>query len=251
MGEVHKKAPILTVNVAVYNQLKNLKLILESLSLQQFKDFEVSITDDGSSDGTKEEFGKHGGRLFKYLGMTCRYQWQEDIGFRLAKSKNMGIKKAKGKYFLSLEGDVIPNRRLLEQYMKDMGEDKVIYGVRHHILSLPDKIDFAALDRAIVEPDWRMPQLRRLSGMPKPWLLCSGCNFIMPTKALKEIGGWDEKFMSYGGDDVDVALRLFAAGCDIGANLDAYCYHLKHKEREEIQAHRDKIVEREKQYNLN
>jgi GT2 family glycosyltransferase len=246
MGKVDEKAPEITVNVAVYNQLANLKLILEALSQQTYKDFEISITDDGSSDGTKEEFDG----VTEYKGIPLRYQWQEDIGFRLAKSKNMGIDKARGKYFLSLEGDVIPNKRLLEQYAKDMKEDGVIYGVRHQVLEFPKELDFAQLDRAIVEPDWRMEQLKRLYATSKPWLLCSGCNFIMPTEKLREVGKWDEEFQSYGGDDVDVALRLFAGGCDIGANIDAYGYHLKHKEREEIQEHRDKIGKREKEYNL-
>lgn len=214
--------PTFTVGLATYNQLEQLKLVVEALGRQTFKDFELIVCDDGSSDGTAEWAETQD---FEYI-------WQEDDGFRLAKSKNNGIKKAKGLYFLSLEADVIPHFRLLEEYKIWARPDTIMLGVRHDILQLPDELDFDKLDSMIVSKDFRGNTLRMVSKVDRPWRLCSGCNFVMPTDKLQEIGGWDENYRGYGIDDWDVCLRLVSAGCKIMAVPGAYGYHLRHEQRE-------------------
>lgn len=207
-----------SVNIATYNQLPNLKLIIESLKDQTVKDFEIIVCDDGSSDGTKEWAQEQD---FKYF-------WQEDKGFRLAKSKNNGIRAAKGDYFVSLEADVIPNYRMLEHYRLWLDPMTVLLGVRHDIETLPDKIDYDELDSNIVSYDFRLGALRQWGLVARPWRFCSGCNFLIPTKVLQDIGGWNEDFKNYGIDDYEVCLRLVMAGCKIQPVPAAYGYHLKH-----------------------
>ena len=216
--------PLFTVNIATYNQLPSLKVILAALEFQTVKDFEVIVTDDGSSDGTKE-WAK--GQNFKYF-------WQEDEGFRIAKSKNMGIKAAEGEYFVSLEADVIPHFRLLEEYKAHMRPNRVALGVRHDIEELPESIDFKTLDKNILSMDWRMDNLRRIRNIERPWRLCSGCNVAFPTQLLRDIGGWNEAFKHYGIDDYEVCLRMLMAGCDIIALPAAYGYHVRHALRETV-----------------
>lgn len=231
-------SPLITVNIATYNQLPILKKIIEALGDQEFKDFEIIITDDGSSDGTKEWA----------VGGGFNYHWQEDKGFRLAKSKNMGIAVAKGKYFLSLEADVIPNYRLLSAYAKNLVGDSVILGVRHDIVSLPDKLDYKVLDKSIVGMDWRMDRLRRLGILEKPWRCCSGCNALFPTDKLREVGGWNEAFTHYGIDDYEVCLRMMMSGCKLIALPAAYGYHIKHDIRETVDDNVKILEDLEEQY---
>lgn len=215
--------PLVTVNIATYNQLNNLKVILKALEKQTYSNFEISITDDGSSDGTKE--------WAKSLE-NVRYYWQEDDGFRLAKSKNMGINTANGEYFLSLEADVIPNPRLLSEIMLFAKPNQIIYGVRHEIPELPSELDFKKIDKSITSMDWRMQVLRQMKNVTKPWRVCSGCNVLFPTKMLKDAGGWNEDFKTYGIDDYEVCLRLYMAGCEIIAVPAAYGYHITHAIRQ-------------------
>lgn len=215
--------PLVTVNIATYNQLSNLKVILEALKQQKYTNFEISITDDGSSDGTKE--------WAKTLE-NVRYYWQEDMGFRLAKSKNMGINTANGEYFLSLEADVIPHPKLLAEMMLFAKPNRIIYGVRHEIPELPKELDFNKIDKSITSMDWRMQLLRQMKNVDKPWRVCSGCNVLFPTKILQENGGWNENFKKYGIDDYEVCLRLHMAGCEIIAVPAAYGYHITHPIRE-------------------
>lgn len=231
-------SPLITVNIATYNQLPILKKIIEALGDQEFKDFEIIITDDGSSDGTKEWATEQG----------FNYHWQEDKGFRLAKSKNMGIAVARGRYFLSLEADVIPNFRLLGAYAKNLNPTTVILGVRHDIDAVPEVLDYKALDKSIVGMDWRMDRLRRLTLLEKPWRCCSGCNALFPIDKLKEVGGWNEAFTHYGIDDYEVCLRMIMAGCDLIALPAAYGYHIKHDLRETVDGNIKILEDLETQY---
>lgn len=226
------RTPFFTVNIAIFNQRNNIPVILEALKNQTYSNFEVSITDDGSSDGTKEYCQK----LMEdgTLPFTFRYLWQEDKGFRLAKSKNLGINTARGKYFLSLEGDVIPNDQLLSQYKQVVQQNEVVLGVRHEIKELPTlPLNYAKLDDLVFSPDFRLEGLnnwqRGITNVEKPYMWASGCNLLLPTKELKEIGGWDEGYEGYGKDDLDVAMRLMHfKGTHIKPCISAYCYHIDH-----------------------
>lgn len=245
--------PLFTVNIAIYNQRKNIPVILEALKNQTFKNFEVSITDDGSSDGTKEYCQK----LMEdgSLPFTFRYLWQEDKGFRLAKSKNMGIQEAKGKYFLSLEGDVIPNDQLLAQYKQALTSNDILLGVRHEIRELPTiPLNYDHLDNIVFSPDFRLNMLndwqRGLFTPEKPYMHASGCNLLLPTKELKEIDGWDEGYEGYGKDDYDVVMRLMHfKNTTVNPCISAYCYHIDHPHGYN-QASEDRFAQREKEFGL-
>lgn len=216
--------PTFTANIAVYNQLDNLKIILRALEKQTYDDFEIIVCDDGSSDGTKD--------FMRQWYPEVKYFWQEDKGFRLAKSKNNGISAAEGKYFVSLEGDVVPHPTLLEEYEKVMDDKTIALGVRHDIEMFPEELDFEKYDSYVVQRDFRIPQLRQIEKIYNPWRLCSGCNVCFPTDKLKEVGGWNEDYEHYGYDDYEVCLRMVMAGCEIIACEEAYGYHLKHPLRE-------------------
>ena len=231
---------LFTVNIATYNQLDNLKLILKALEDQIVQDFEIIVCDDGSSDGTPEYMKRY---------PNIKYFWQEDRGFRLAKSKNNGIKAAQGEYFVSLEADVIPNYKMLAEYKMWAKPDTVLLGVRHDILELPTEIDYDNLDSSIVDRDWRMAHLGdKFEDILQPWRLCSGCNVLFPTAKLKEIGGWNEDFTHYGVDDWEVCLRMVMEGCKIEPLPAAYGYHLKHDIRQSTDENLNRLEKLEALY---
>lgn len=88
-----------SVAVTTYNRKKLLKRTLDSLETQSYKDFEVLIIDDGSSDGTDafiEEFKKTS-------EMNIRYFYKENGGKPSA--LNVAIEEARGEFFLILDSD--------------------------------------------------------------------------------------------------------------------------------------------------
>lgn len=229
-----------SVIVATYNQLPSLKLVLEALGEQTFQDFEVIVVDDGSSDGTKEYMEKN--------HPDIKYVWQEDKGFRLAKSKNNGIRISEGEYIIVIEADVVPDKELVATYKFWSKPDLVILGVRHDVDAFPDSLDYGYLSGHIVAGDWRTNALRQIKRVDRPWRLCSGCNVCFPATVLKEIGGWNENFTHYGIDDYEVCLRAVMAGCKIQPLPAAFGYHLKHDIRESTNENLKILTDLEKQY---
>jgi len=91
--------PKVTVLMSVYNGKRYLREAVGSILNQSFKDFEFLIVDDGSTDET--------GKILKsYNDPRIRiHNNRKNIG--LAKSLNIGLKMAKGKYIARQDADDI------------------------------------------------------------------------------------------------------------------------------------------------
>lgn len=69
--------PAVSVCIPTYNRKDYLKETLQSVFAQTYKDYEVVIVDDGSTDGTEE--------MIKTADYKVRYYWQENVGEAAAK----------------------------------------------------------------------------------------------------------------------------------------------------------------------
>lgn len=90
--------PAISVIVPVYNSEKYLNEALASLEKQTFKNFEVIIVNDGSTDGSYNIIKK-----FTNKYSNVKVVNQKNMGQGCA--KNTGIKHAKGKYITFLDSD--------------------------------------------------------------------------------------------------------------------------------------------------
>ncbi|MBL8030125.1 MAG: glycosyltransferase family 2 protein [Candidatus Doudnabacteria bacterium] len=88
------KKPFFSVIICSYNRRKLLVDALKSLRAQIFKDFEVIVVDDGSTDCTIKEMGNF---------PEIRYFYKKHSG--VAEARNFGILKAKGEYVTFLDSD--------------------------------------------------------------------------------------------------------------------------------------------------
>lgn len=214
---------VFSILISVYNQLENLKIILEAIEKQSVKDYELILVDDGSSDGTKEWVTEN--------RPDIKYFWQEDKGFRLAKARNMALNSLNGEYTLCIEGDIIPSHTLISSYIPHLAPNKFLLGIRHDIPHRPEKLDYKWLEENIIAEDWRLKFIRKGESCSGGKLV-SGCNVVIPTAKLKEIGGWDEGMEGWGTDDNDLGYRLDMAGCQAEFVFDSVGYHIYHEKRE-------------------
>ena len=88
-----------TVFTPAYNRAHTLERVYRSLDSQSFRDFEWLIVDDGSTDKTGELIGKWKGRA----SFPIHYIRKENGGKHTA--SNLGVVRAKGKFFLTLDSD--------------------------------------------------------------------------------------------------------------------------------------------------
>ena len=86
-----------TVSIVIptYNRESFIKKALDSVMEQTFRDFEVVVIDDGSTDRTKD--------IVSGYGDNVHYYYQENRG--IAGARNPGIKKSTGDYIAFLDSD--------------------------------------------------------------------------------------------------------------------------------------------------
>ena len=103
-----KKKMFFSLIIPVYNRPDEVDELLESLSQQVFnKDFEVVIVEDGSTIPCQTVVEKYNSKL------NISYYFKSNSG--PGDSRNFGMKKAKGDYFLIFDSDcIIPKQYLLE-----------------------------------------------------------------------------------------------------------------------------------------
>ncbi|MFQ5752310.1 MAG: glycosyltransferase family 2 protein [bacterium] len=90
--------PNISVIIPTYNRRKMVCEAIESVFNQTENDFEIIVVDDGSTDNTNEEI--------KRFGDNLTYIHQEHTG-SIARTRNEGIKIAKGNYIALLDSDDI------------------------------------------------------------------------------------------------------------------------------------------------
>jgi GT2 family glycosyltransferase len=64
--------------------------------------------------------------------------------------------------------------------------------------------------------------------LPAPWIVFWTCNVSAGTELVRSVGGFDEAFRGWGGEDLDLGYRLFNAGAKIVLNRRASSIHLPH-----------------------
>lgn len=121
------KKKIVSIIIPVYNIEKYIKSAIDSALTQTYKDIEVIVVDDGSTDGVKKV-------LEPYIkSKKIRYVYQDNKG--LAGARNSGIKIAKGEFIAFLDADDIFLPEKIERqvdYLKRNPDCGVCYSDAYH-----------------------------------------------------------------------------------------------------------------------
>lgn len=103
-----------SVIIPTYNRAKFIKDAIESVLNQTYKNFEIIVIDDGSTDNTREILAQYGKKI--------KVLTQENKGAPAARNK--GIREAKGEYLAFLDSDDIWYPLKLEKQIKVMEQTK-------------------------------------------------------------------------------------------------------------------------------
>ena len=198
--------------IPVYNRPEELTELLESLCLQTYEnDFEVIVVEDGSNrpaDDVVNKFQK---------SLTITYFTKANSGPGL--SRNYGMQRAKGSYFLILDSDVI----LPPDYLKEV--DQQLQKTYTDFFGGPDAAhdSFSLLQKAI---NFSMTSLFTTGGIrgkkqtkdfqPRSF------NMGLSKKAFEATGGFSEQHF---GEDIELTFRLWKQGYQSQFIASAYVYH--------------------------
>lgn len=109
--------PQVSVIIPTYNSARYVVDAVESVLAQTYRDFEVIVIDDGSTDETPE--------VMKRYGAPVRYLRQENAG--VAAARNRGIAESSGRYVAFLDADDVWLPQKLERQINALA---INYGVQ-------------------------------------------------------------------------------------------------------------------------
>jgi glycosyltransferase involved in cell wall biosynthesis len=125
MSSINDKSALVSVIMPTYNHARYIGEAIESVQNQTYKNFELIIIDNYSTDNTAEIVASYNDKRIKYLKF-------KNHGI-IAASRNHGIKNSNGKYIAFLDSDDIwlPQKLDLQielmESNKDIGMSYVLY----------------------------------------------------------------------------------------------------------------------------
>lgn len=105
--------------VPVYNTEKYLKKCLDSLVNQTYKDFEIIVVNDGSTDKSSSIISKYQKKYKNIIVID-----KENEGLSMA--RNRGVQKSSGKYIIFVDSDDYVSNKLLEEVDKKIDDSDIL-----------------------------------------------------------------------------------------------------------------------------
>lgn len=203
---------LFSIIIPLYNRPQEIKELLESLTFQTYKDFEVLVLEDGSVNDAADIVKTFEDKL------NLRYfvKKNEGQGF----TRNYGFERAKGDYFIIFDSDcLIPADylQIVYDYLKTNWLDA--YGG-------PDDAhpSFTPVQKAISYSMTSPFTTGGIRGNKKAIGQFHPRSFNMGVsrKVWETVGGF---IITRSGEDIEYSIRIHSAGFKIGLIPDAKVYH--------------------------
>lgn len=210
---------IVTVVIPNYNGKKYLSDCLRSLSGQTFHDFDITVVDNGSDDGSREYLEKNWPKV-NVIAL------EENTGF--ANAVNVGIRASESRYVFLLNNDTCVDERALGCLVKTMERKKKLFSAQAKMLSMkePHRIDdcgdlYCALGWAFTPG--KDKDNSRFSRRESVTSACAGAA-IYRREYFDTVGYFDEEHFCYL-EDVDIGYRARLMGYANVCEPAAIVYH--------------------------
>ena len=216
--------PTVSVVVVHYRQPRQLARTLRAIGRQRYPGHlvETIVVDDGSPEAP-------------VVPRDVRLIVQADHGFRVAAARNLGVAAARNQVLVFLDADTTPEPDYLRRITRlpALTWDALAVGRRRHadLASADDEADVAAAGRAgeLEEPQWLRDAYRRsgnlLQSDQRSYRFVIGAVMACSRRFFDEVGGFDESFTRYGGEDWEWAYRAWLRGAVVAHVPDAVAWH--------------------------
>ena len=211
--------PLVSVVIPVYNAEKYLAETVKSVLNQSYKNFEVIIVDDSSTDGTAAVT-----EALSKTSKEIKYYKIEHSG-RPAVPRNYGVKKASGEFIAFLDAD--------DLWTKSKLNDQIKFLLKYPNLIFVYSVSVTFGDVNIFSPYYEVLPLMHKAATTREELIAKGNPVTCSTVLLKKdffnsAGGYDEDPGLKAVEDYDLWLRLSALG-PFGFIPKIHAYYRVHK----------------------
>ncbi|MGJ0120117.1 glycosyltransferase [Williamsia sp. MIQD14] len=212
-------APARSISVVIpyYEQPAQLHRVLTALDTQTVGTdrIEVIVADDGSAQ--PPDVRGH--------TVDVTVVRQADNGFRAAAARNLGARTSNGELLCFLDADTVPEPDYLAHAiaLPSVVPDALVVGRRRHA-------DFSTTPATeLTEPQWLVDAYGWTENLLRPgW---TGYRYVISAVMtcsrvlFDEVGGFDESFTRYGGEDWELANRMTMAGAVLAHEPRAVAWH--------------------------
>jgi len=204
-----------SIVVPVYNRPDEVRELLQSLTLQTLKDFEVIIVEDGSENTCKDVCDQFAGIL------DLHYYYKENSG--PGQSRNYGAERASGQWLIVLDSDVV----LPPEYMSRVEQSLAAETEAScHAWGGPDTAhpDFTPVQKAI---SYSMTSFFTTGGIrggktKMDKFFPRSFNMGIRREVYQQLGGFSK--MRFG-EDIDFSYRIVEAGYKTRLLSEAWVWH--------------------------
>lgn len=211
------KLPFVSVIIPTYNREKPLGDTLKSLFNQDYKNYEIIVVDQSTKKFVKKEkFLKKNKNKIIYLASKLP---------NASLARNIGVKKVKGKIILFLDDDVICQKNLISNHVKNY-VDKNIGAVAGRVVTQGQPVKANQRNVGQITP-WGKFTGGFSSKIRQEVISVVTCNASWRKGVFNQLGGFDENFSGPIREDSDLSLRTREAGYKIIFEPKASVVHLR------------------------
>lgn len=219
--------PTVAVIIPFYNQHHELELVLKAIELQDYPAelVRVVVADDGS---TRTPQGRQGVQVVR----------QADLGFRAAAVRNLGASVTDAEILCFLDADTVPEPGYLRRMVRlpALAPEALVVGHRRHA----DLSDWTPAQLhgwwtggpappVFGAPQWLSREYERSANLlhtdHRSYRYVISSVMCCSRMLFEELGGFDESFTHYGGEDWEFAHRALAGGALLQHAPDAVAWH--------------------------
>ncbi len=207
-----RELPHLSVVVISWNQADFLKRLVGQLLAQDYpRDrYEILVVDDGSTDGSREWLRSLPESSVRAIfGATNRGR---------SASRNAGIRAARGEVIVMIDGDHTVQSNFLSVHAERHQHERCVIVGKSDFVDHPE---FRALNTYLNEGG--ASKLSPSAKLPGRYFLTRNCS--VPRDLLMQVGMFDEQFSAWGGEDLDLGVKLELTGVPIYGEPRALAIH--------------------------
>lgn len=209
-GHAQSILPLVSIVIPSLNAADILPTCIESLLNQSYRNVEIILVDNGSTDGSSDLVHE------KYPSVKV-FRSEENLGY--SGGCNLGASIGKGKYLLFCDNDISVNPESISELVKEFEQCPQIGIAQSKMLLASDPTIIESMGGYFTGTGILYQEERDLPNGPDKDVKheifgAKGAFMMIPRELYFEIGGFDDEYVAYF-EDTDISWRAWLAGLKV------------------------------------